>query len=499
MDVHIPLVLGAADFFKEQVSTNIFLSDTFYAIATISLFLLVVAIGLIDAGLVQRKNLLDVWIGKLAAAFIAGLGMFLIGYAIWQVSFYEAFEIPKPWGEAISQWWAGGVNVTSLPQTLNPELAPENDVFQVFLVFFVAYAMAGGALLHSAGLERVKHLPMNIIAAVAGTIVIPILLYLTWGSVGPLDKIGVHDYLGTFSLYIFVGTWALIIAWRAGPRVGAFFDEKIDPSKPGTGLLSHKPHNLGLTAAGVGLALFCVPFLALGCGYIVPEVGYFGISMTTSGFGLVLENVFMSFIGGALVGFAIAYLTKNPIMALLGPVAGYIGCSASFDIAKPLGILVISMIAPLVVYAGYLLMQKLRIDDKKIVPLALFGGVYAALAAGIAGAGKATGGYFELESGDYAFQHASITIGHQLLGVVVTLGISAVTGLVLVLLLEKTIGLRVDRDKEIEGLDETSWGSGPVHEFEDLPPFAPGAVAATTATPDAPPAPGGAPPAPAAG
>jgi ammonia channel protein AmtB len=500
MDVHIPLVLGAADFFKEQVSTNIFLSDVFYAIATITLFLLVVAVGLIDAGLVQRKNLLDLWIGKFAAAFAAGLGMFLIGYAIWQVSFYEAFGIPKPWGEAISQWWAGGVNATSLPQTLNPELAPENDVFQVFLVFFVAYAMAGGALLHSAGLERVKHLPMNIIAAVAGTIVIPILLYLTWGSVGPLDKIGVHDYLGTFSLYIFVGTWALIIAWRAGPRIGAFFDEKIDPSHPGTGLLGHKPHNLGLTAAGVGLALFCVPFLALGCGYVVPDVGYFGISMTTSGFGLVLENVFMAFLGGAVTGFAISYITKNPIMALLGPVAGYIGCSASLDVAKPLGILVISMIAPLVVFGGYLLMQRLRIDDKKIVPLALFGGVYAALAAGIAGAGKATGGYFELENGDYAFQHASITFGHQLLGVVVTVGISAVTGLVLVLALEKTIGLRVDRDKEIEGLDEADWGSGPVHEFEDLPSLAPAVMAAAqAATPSASPAPGDAPPAPAAG
>jgi Amt family ammonium transporter len=500
MDVHIPLVVGAAGFFKEQVSTNIFQSDIFYAVATVSLFLLVIAIGMIDAGLVQRKNLLDVWIGKLAAAFIAGLGMFLIGYAIWQVSFYEAFEIPKPWGEAISQWWAGGVNVTSLPQSLNPELAPENDVFQVFLVFFVAYAMAGGALLHSAGLERVKHLPMNIIAAVAGAIVIPILLYLTWGSVGPLDKNGVHDYLGTFSLYIFVGTWALIIAWRAGPRVGAFFDERIDPSKPGTGLLSHKPHNLGLTAMGVGIALFCVPFLALGCGYIVPGAGYFGISMTNSGFGLVLENVFMSFIGGALTGFAISYITKNPIMALLGPVAGYIGCSCSFDVAKPLGILVISMIAPVVVYGAYLLMQKLRIDDKKIVPLALFGGVYAALAAGIAGAGKATGGYFELENGAYAFQHATITIGHQLVGVGATLGISAVTGLVLIIGLEKTIGLRVDRDKEIEGLDQTSWGSGPPNQFEDLPPAIPAAApAAVAATPDAPPAAGSAPPAPAAG
>ncbi len=222
--------------------------------------------------------------------------------------------------------------------------------------------------------------------------------------------------------------------------------------------------------------------------------------MTNSGFGLVLENVFMSFLGGALTGFAISYLTKNPIMALLGPVAGYIGCSCSFDVAKPLGILVISAIAPVVVYGGYLLMQKLRIDDKKIVPLALFGGVYAALAAGIAGAGKATGGYFELENGAYAFQHASITIGHQLVGVLVTLGISGVTGLLLIVGLEKTIGLRVDRDKEIEGLDEANWGSGPVHEFEDLPPFAPSAVAAAAApTPGAPPAPGSPPPAPAAG
>lgn len=497
MDVHIPLVLGAADFFKEQVSLTVFTSDIFYAIATVTLFLIVVAVGLIDAGLVQRKNLLDMWIGKFAAAFCAGAGMFLIGYAIWQVGFYEAFEIPHPWGEAISQWWAGGVNVTSLPQTLNPELAPENDVFQVFLVFFVAYAMVGGSLLHSAGVERVKHLPMNIICAVAGAVMIPLLVYLTWGSVGPLDKTGVHDYLGTFSLYIFVGTWAAIIAWRAGPRVGVFFDEKIDPTKPGTGLLSHRPHNLGLTALGVGLALFCVPFLALGCGYIVPGLGYFGISMTSSGFGLVLENIFMAYIGGAAAGFLISYVTKNPIMTLLGPVAGYIGCSCSFDIAKPLGILAISFIASFVVYGMYLLVQKIRLDDKKIVPLALGGGIYAALAAGIAGQGQATGGYFGLENGDYAFQHATITIGHQLVGVGAVLGISLITGLVLIIGLEKTIGLRVSHEEEVEGLDQSSWGSGPAHEFEDLPALAPVALASAATAPGA--AAETPPPAPAAG
>jgi ammonia channel protein AmtB len=488
MDIQVPLVLGAAEFFKEQVSTNIFLSDVFYAMATVCLFLLVVAVGLIDAGLVQRKNLLDVWIGKLACAMAAGLGMAVIGYSIWQVQFYQAFGIAEPLKEAISNWWIGGINATTFPQSISPEAGFENDVFQVFLVFFIAYAMVAGALLHSAGLERVKHAPLIIISAVAGTVVIPILLYYTWGSVSPLTRNGVHDYLGAYSLYILVGVWSLILAWRAGPRIGAFVSER-ESASPGPGILAHRPHNLGLTATGVGLALFAVPFLALGCGYLVPDFGYFGIAMTTSGFGVVLTNIFMSFMGGAVTGLAIAYFTKNPIMALLGPVAGYIGCSASMDVAKPLGMFVVALIAPLVVYAVYLLMMRLRIDDKKIVPLTLGGGIYAVLAAGIAGSGQATGGYFEIESGAYAFQNATINIGHQIVGLAVTLGIATVSGLVLILLLEKTIGLRVDEADEREGLDEAKWGSGPIHEFEDVsPPLPPAPPAAGAA---AAPAPGG--------
>lgn len=488
MDVHLPLVLGAAEFFKEQVSTNIYLSDVFYALATVFLFLLVVAVGLIDTGLVQRKNVLDVWIGKLTASMIAGLALAIVGYAIWQVQYYEALGIAEPWKQAIEDWWIGGTNVTTFSQFLDPKVAFENDVFQIFLVFFVAFAMVGGALLHSAGLERVKHLPMNIIAAVAGGIVIPLLLYLTWGSASPLTKNGLHDYMGVFSLYILVGVWSLIIAWRAGPRIGAFVDRH---PTPGTGILAHRPHNLSLTAVGVGLALFAVPFLALGCGYVIPDVGYFGISLTTSGFGVVLENIFMAFFGGAIVGAIISYITKNPIMVLLGPVAGYIGCGAAMDIAKPLEMFVVAAIAPLVVYAVYLVLLRLRIDDKKIVPLTLGGGVYAVLAAGIVGSGDKTGGYFEITEGDFAFQGATINLGHQIVGLAVTLGIAIVTGLALVLLLEKTIGLRVPSEQEYAGLDETLWGSGPGHEEEGAAPHGASPSSSTPQQPSSAPQPAG--------
>jgi ammonium transporter, Amt family len=473
MDALLSGVLAQGEFFKEQVSTNIYLLDVFYGLATVSLFLVVVAVGLIDTGLVQRKNVLEIWIGKMMSAMIAGLGLAIIGFGIWNAQFYEAVGVPTPWGQAIEDWWLGGTKTETYAQFLDPATAFENDVFQVFFAFFVAYAMVGGALLHSAGLERVKAVPMYIICFVAGAIVIPILLYLTWGSTSPLTKNGLHDYVGVYALYIVVGVWALIIAWRAGPRIGTFADKEghptsraiqLDADAPGPGVLGHRPHNLSMTALGVGLLLFCVPFLALGCGYIVPDVGYFGISLTTSGFGVVLINIFISFCGGALMGAIISYVTKNPIMVLLGPVAGYIGCAAAFDVGKPIEMLLVSFLAPLPVYGTYLLLLRMRIDDKKIVPLTLGGGIYAVIAAGIVGAGDKTGGYFGITEGEYTFQGAEISIGDQLLGLLVTLGISAVSGLVLILLLEKTIGLRVKEHDELAGLDHSFWGSGPVDE-----------------------------------
>ena len=444
------VLIGA--FYKSQVSAADFQSVIFYGLATVCLFLVVVGIGMIDSGLVRRKNLLDTWVQKLVAAMIAGLGMAVIGYAIWEIQFYQAFGIANPIGSAIKDWWIFGPQVTQFAQNLNPASYPEADTFQVFLVFFVAYAMVFGALLHSVGLERIKALPTYIMSLVGGALIVPICLYYTWGSTSPLTNRGVHDYIGNYSLYIVIGVWGLILAWRAKPRLGAF--------EPHANTIGPIPHNLGMSASGVGIIMFAAPFAFLGCGYIVADAGYFGISLTTSGFGIVMINIFMCYIGGLIGGALISYKTKNPIMILLGPVAGYIGCGTSLDIAKPWEIFLIAFGASFVVYWVYLLMYKMKIDDKKIVPLALGGGIYGALVGGLVGWGAKTGGYFGL-TGQYAAQHATINLGWQALGVVIVVAIAGVSGLILVFGLEKTIGLRVTEAEELAGLDESYWNSPP--------------------------------------
>jgi ammonia channel protein AmtB len=384
--------------------------------------------------------------------------MVVIGYAVWEIQYYQAFGIPGPIGQALHDWWLGGPALLHFSQNLDPKAFPTADAYQVFDVFFVAYAMVGGTLLHSAGLERVKALPMYIISFIAGAIVIPIALYYTWGSTSPLTARGAHDYIGTYSLYVVVGVWALLIAWRSGPRLGAFVNH------PRT--IGPIPHNLSWSATGVAILLFAAPFAFLGCGYIVPGSGYYGISLTSSGFGLALINIFMSYIGGGIGGALISYRTKNPIMALIGVAAGYIGCGASLDIAQPWEILLIAVGASFVVYWMYLLLYRLRIDDKKIVPLALGGGVYSAIMAGIVGAGDKTGGFFGLK-GLYAPQHASISVGWQLIALAVTLGIAVVSGLIVIVGLEKTIGLRVKEDEEVGGLDQTYWQAPPSPYYDD--------------------------------
>jgi ammonium transporter, Amt family len=439
--------------FTDQVSGTSFMEDTFYAVATVSLFLVIAALGLIDGGLVRRKNLLDTWVQKLICASIAGLALTVIGYAIWEVQFYQALAVPNAVVQAFKDWWLAGNDMTAFSQNLDPNVSPQADVFQIFVVFFVAFAAVGGALLHSAGLERVKAAPMYVISAIAGGLIIPIALYLTWGSASPLTNAGVHDYVGTYSLYIVVGTWALIIAWRAGPRLGAF---RAHPRTAGP-----VPHDWGASAFGVALLLACEPFLSLGCGYLVPGAGYYGISLTTSGYGIVMINVFMAFLGGAVTGAFLAYRTRNPVMALLGPVAGIVGAGTSLDVGMPWQLLIVGLIAPFVVYGVYLLLARVGIDDKKIVPLALGGGIYSALAGGVVGWGHKTGGYFGLK-GAYAAQHATINLGWQLIGVVVIVAIAGVTGLIVVFALEKTIGLRVSEDAEIAGLDSAYWGAVPV-------------------------------------
>ncbi len=324
-------------------------------------------------------------------------------------------------------------------QNIDPAGLPGAETLQIFVVFFFAYAAVFGAFIHSMGLGRLKPSACYLLSAFTGGILMPVLTYLTWGPASPLTNNGLHDFVGAYSLYMFVGIWALILAWRLGPR-----------------LTSTHSFNGYMLGAGALLLMTAIPFFVLGCGFLEPGVGYFGISNVSSGIGIIFCNIFVAFSGGAVSGLMIAYEKHKPIYVFLGPISGYVACTALFDIAAPWECFVVSAIGPWLMRLVAFFMTKLNLDDQKLVPVALGPSILSVLMAGFIGSGLPTGGVAGA-TGAYAFQHAHIGFGMQLLGVLVLLVVAGGSGLILVFAIEKTLGLRVARTIEQDGMDMWYW------------------------------------------
>jgi ammonia channel protein AmtB len=452
---------GAVRFFTQQVSLSSFYEDLFYTIGAVAVILVVLALGLVDTALVRRKNVLDTWVQKLLAALIAGLGTLIAGFGIWEWQFYSALRVHNPLAQALKDWWIGGQFQTTLSQNISPKVLPGADVQQIFLIFFVTFTMATVALIHTGAIERIKPLPLYTMALIVGLVLSPLVGYFCWGSAGPLTVHGAHDFDGVFGLYIFAGAWVAVLNWRLGPRLGAF-----EPHRSGTGPAAQ---NMGMAAAGVLLILFALPFIALASGYAIPGQGFFGISYTTSGWGIVLTNIFAAYVGGAISGAIIAYRLRQPVWALLGPLAGAVINGAMFDIGLPWQVLALSLFGPPVALGTSHLLRRLTIDDPKVIPLALGPGVVGAIATGVIKWHTKTGG-FPGGLGKYALRHATITPWWQLLAVLLTIVLAAVPCLLLCLFFERTTGLRVSEEQEIAGLDRTYWDTPNFGDEVLLPP-----------------------------
>ena len=425
--------------FADQVSASQYLVDLFYIVATMATLLAIFALALIDGGVVSAKHLVDTIAQKLLSALIAGTCCMIGGYAIWSVQFNQAFDVPHPLRQALADWWMFGHYLSVYPQHVDPAVLPAVETQQVFVAFFFTYAGMLGAFVHSMGVGRMKPSATYILAAMTGGLIMPVLAYLTWGPASPLTNNGLHDYIGSCSVYMFVGTWALILTWRLGPRLAS--------------TNSFNPFMFGL---GAMMLMLSIPVFCLGCGFLEPGVGYFGVNNTTSGVGIVFCNIFFSFGGGTLSGAFIAYRKHKAVFAFFGPIAGYVTCTSFFDIAAPWQCLLGGAIGPWVLYGLKELMTAVNLDDQKLVPLALGPSIVSMLLAGVIGSGLPTGGVAGA-TGAYAFQHAHISFGMQCLGILVTLAYSGATGLILVFAIEKTIGLRVVPTIEQDGLDTWYW------------------------------------------
>lgn len=457
--------------FAEQVSTDVYLKSAFYLVCTAAIIVGVIALTLIDLGLARSNSAVDTVTQKIVATIAGAAGFAVVGYAIWNWQYNIAFGVENPLWEAIKTWWIAGDGFRSPAQSIDPQILADADVMQVFAVFFIAFGGFVGAAIHTIGLERMRPGAVYLTAFLAGGVVLPVVAFLVWGSTSPLTNRGVHDFSGGLTIYLPLGVMSVLLSWKLRPRRGVF---STDPNAV------PKPTNLAMVGLGVLLALAVVPFFALGSGYVVPGEGYFGISMTTSSFGIVLANVFAAYIGAGITGAVLSYKLRDPYWAIAGPFTGYIAAANIADVIEPWQMFLVSLGAPLAAYAAYRLLRRLRIDDTKLGPLALGPVVWGILIGGFTEWGERTGGYFGITEGAYAFQHAQVTPLGQLVGLLVVVLVVAAITLPVATLLDRRGWLRLTDEEREQGMDELFWDVVPVE------PAAPVAVGDGAAVPAAP-------------
>jgi Amt family ammonium transporter len=407
--------------------------DTAWMIAAAALVLLMTpGLGFFYGGMVRSKNILSTLMHSYVAMGIVAVQWAVIGYSL--AFGPDAFMgLLGNTSKALLHGlitFKDGNPVYALFQNVptEPGAIPE----YVFSLYQCMFAVITVALVSGALAERIKFSAWCLFVLLWTTIVYDPLAHWVWMSDGWLAKKGALDFAGGTVVHLSSGISALAAIIFLGKRHG-FPTERM------------APHNVPFTLLGVGLLWF----------------GWFGFN---AGSAIVGPNC--SDAAGGLAGLAFTTTTIAPAAAGLswmiaewihggkpsalgfgsGVVAGLVVITPAAGFVEPGPAIIMGLIAGVICYMGVLMKAKFKYDDSlDVFGVHGIGGTTGALLTGVFATVGATG----LMSGN---MNQFIT---QIVAVAAAGGYAFIMTLVIAFILDKTIGLRVEKEDEIIGLDQT--------------------------------------------
>ena len=390
-------------------------------ISTALVMLMTPGLALFYGGMVRSKNVL----GTIMQSFIA-LGVITIQWVLYGYSL--AFG-PDIGGVIGSLDWIGlkGVGLDPFPDY------SATIPHQAFMIFQMMFAVITPALITGAFAERFKFKTYLVFLILWATFVYDPLAHWVWGVGGWIRNLGALDFAGGLVVHVSSGIAALAATLLVGKRRG--YGEEPMP-----------PHNLTMTLLGAALLWF----------------GWFGFnggsavasgSLATSAF--VVTHI--STAAAALSWMIIEWAYRgNPTVlgAASGAVAGLVAITPASGFVGPVSAIIIGLIGGGLCYFAINLKSKLGYDDSlDVVGVHGVGGTWGALATGLF-ASKA----INAAGNDGLFFGNPSLVGIQVLSVVAAWIYSFVVTLIILKVLDWTMGLRISEEHEIGGLDISQHG-----------------------------------------
>jgi Amt family ammonium transporter len=391
-------------------------------------------LALFYGGLVRKKNVL----GTMMQSF----ALMAVVTVLWGLfSFSLAFGSGNSFIGGLHHLFLRGVGA-----------APDADYagtipLQTFMVYQLMFAIITPGLIAGAFAERMKFSAMMVFMILWSVVVYDPMAHMVWGKGGLLNaalggRFPTLDFAGGTVVHITSGVSALVCALYLGKRVGY-------PKEP------MPPHSVVLSF--IGACLLWVGWFGFNAGSAL-SAG----SLATSAF---VATHFAA--AAAAAGWAGAEWLRNgkpsTLGAISGSVAGLVAITPAAGFVKPMPALAIGLVAGVFCY-GMVAIVKARFgydDSLDAFGVHGAGGTLGALLTGIF-ASSAVNPMFKDAQGNTLpsgmLEGNAHQLVNQLVGVAISWILAIVGTLVILKLVDMTIGLRVSEEAEIQGLDLSQHG-----------------------------------------
>jgi len=423
--------------------------------ASLVLMMTTPALALFYGGMSRSKSVLNMMMMSFSA-----MGVVAIVYVLWGWSMSYGSDVAMLFGNPFELFGLDGVSGQDY----------------IFVGFQLTFAVITAALISGAVADRLKFSAWLLFVPLWVTLSYFPLAHMVWGGGflsgedGALasllfDGVAPVDYAGGTVVHINAGVAGLVLAIVLGKRLG-FGKEPI------------KPHALPLTMIGAGLLWFGWFGFNVGSIVFAGESAEADAAQFLSETSLVWLNTTLCTAAAILGWLAVEKLRDGKATSLgaaSGIVAGLVAITPACGSVSPVGAIVLGLVAGGLCALAVGLKYRIGYDDAlDVVGVHLVGGLVGTVAIG-----------FLATSGGLFYGDGARLLVVQLLIALFAVAWSAVFTLVVALAVKAVVGLRVEEEVEVEGIDVAEHGEAGYDysgggSSRRTPPVAPAAPAAAT-------------------
>ena len=407
----------------QESETAVSAVDTVWVLfAAFLVFFMQAGFGLLEAGFVRSKNVVNIMAENLMDTTMTTVGFIILGFGLMFGTGNAFFG---------TEWFF----LKDLP-AVYPGLTIPTLAF-----FFFQFAFCAAAATIASGLmaERTDFKADLAYSFFTGLIIYPIFGHWVWGG-GWLAELGYVDFAGSSVVHL-VGAY---VGLAGTIMLGKRRDKKFGHSIRG--------HNIPLAAIGT----------------FILWLGWFGfnpgsqLAADPMQISLIVVTTDFAATTGANTAMFLAYTYSKKwdvSMAFNGALGGLVAITAPTAFVTPAGALAIGVVAGIITFYGVELMEKIRIDDPVgAFPVHGLNGIFGVLAVGIWG----VDGLGVLHGGGFS------QLGIQVVGLLAATLWTLPMAFLMFFIINRTIGLRVSPEVEASGIDLAYHGIESYPEFSSI-------------------------------